>query len=208
MGSHKLDEMKRVLILGRAASGKSCLARTLGELTGLPVIELDKVFWQPQLQALPPDKWASVQNRLIQNPCWIMDGDLGPYDSVEIRLRAADTIIFLDFSILRCAWRASRRSHERADFWLWLLRYRHRSRPFLMKAIANHAPGATLHVLRNPKALKRLVADVACINRPMCAHFQLSRSTSAAILARRLIKRFNFRRALGSAVERRCISRA
>jgi hypothetical protein len=27
-----------------------------------------------------------------------MDGGLGPYDAVEMRLRAADTIILLDFS--------------------------------------------------------------------------------------------------------------
>jgi len=39
--------MKRVLILGRGASGKSTLARRLGEITGLPVVELDKAFWRP-----------------------------------------------------------------------------------------------------------------------------------------------------------------
>ena len=61
---------------------------------------------------------------LIQEDGWIMDGDLGPYDAVEVRLRAADTVIFLDFSLVRCAWRALRRSRERADFWLWLLQYR------------------------------------------------------------------------------------
>ncbi len=43
-----LENMKRVVILGRGASGKSTLARLLGEITGLPVIELDKVFWQPR----------------------------------------------------------------------------------------------------------------------------------------------------------------
>jgi len=90
-----------------------------------------------------------------------MDGDLGPYDAVEVRLRAADTIIFLDFSLFRCAWRAVRRSRERADFWFWLLRYRCQSRPFLLKAIANHAGSATPHVLRDPEALRRFVADAA-----------------------------------------------
>ncbi len=82
-------------------------------------------------------------------------------DAVDVRLRAADTIIFLDFSLVRCAWRAVRQSRERSDFWLWLLRYRRQSRPFLMDAIANHAANATLHILRNPEALKRFVADVA-----------------------------------------------
>ena len=60
--------MKRVIILGRGASGKSSLARTLGELTDLPVIELDRVFWQPGLQPVPPDKWASLQNELVRKP--------------------------------------------------------------------------------------------------------------------------------------------
>jgi adenylate kinase family enzyme len=127
--------MERVIIFGPGASGKSTLALHLGEITRLPVIELDKVFWRPGLVATPRDQWVEVQQRLVEEDRWIMDGDLGSHDDVEVRLRAADTIIFLDFSLIRCAWRAVRRSRERADFWLWLLRYRRRSRPFLMKAI-------------------------------------------------------------------------
>src|SRR6266404_8855610 len=153
--------MKRVVILGRGASGKSTLARRLGEITGLPVIELDKVFWLPGLAATPRDQWVAVQEKLVARDEWIVDGDLGPYDVVEVRLRAADTIIFLDFSIVRCAWRAVLRSRERADFWRWLMAYRRHSRPILMQAIANHAPTAELRVLRGPGAVRRFVAEVA-----------------------------------------------
>jgi adenylate kinase family enzyme len=152
--------MKRVVILGRGASGKSTLARGLGEITGPPVIELDKVFWRPGLVATPRDQWVVVQEKLVAEDGWIMDGDLGPYDAVEVRLRAADTIIFLDFSFVRCAWRAVRRSRERADFWRWLSAYRCQSRPILMQEIANHAVSAELRVLRDPEALRRFVADV------------------------------------------------
>ena len=152
--------MKRVVILGRGASGKSTLARRLGEITGLPVIELDKVFWGASLVAIPRDQWVVLQEKLVVEDGWIMDGDLGPYDAVEVRLRAADTIILLDFSLIRCAWRAIRRSRERADFWRWLLAYRFQSRPILMQAIASHAAFADLRVLRDPGALRRFVADV------------------------------------------------
>jgi len=89
-----------------------------------------------------------------------MDGDLGSNDAVEVRLRAADSVIFLDFSLVRCAWRAIRRSRERADFWRWLLAYRFQSRPALMHAIANHAASAELWVIRDPKALRQFIADV------------------------------------------------
>ena len=158
--------MKRVVILGRGASGKSTLARRLGEITGLPVIELDKVFWRPGLAATPRDQWVVVQERLAAKDGWIMDGDLGPYDVVEVRLRAADTIILLDFSLVRCACRAVLRSRERADFWHWLMAYRYKSRPILMQAIASHSPTAELRVLRAPGALRRFVAEVARESRP------------------------------------------
>jgi hypothetical protein len=93
-----------------------------------------------------------------------MDGDLGPYDVVDVRLSAADTIILLDFSFVRCAWRAIRRAPERADFWRWLLSYRRESRPLLMKAIAEHACNADLYVFRNPAAVSRFLAKWSEIN--------------------------------------------
>ena len=149
-----------MVILGRGASGKSTLARRLGRMTGIPVIELDKVFWRAGLLATPRDRWAVVQEKLVAEDRWIMDGDLGPYDVIEVRLRAADTIIFLDFSLVRCAWRAVRRSRERADFWRWLVAYRSRSRPILMQAIATYAASADLRIFRDPGAIRRFVADV------------------------------------------------
>jgi adenylate kinase family enzyme len=155
--------VKRVVILGRGASGKSTLARRLGDITGLPVIEVDKIFWQPGLIATPREQWVAMQEKLVAGDRWIIEGDLGPYDAVEVRLRAADTILFLDFSLVRCAWQAIRRSRARGDFWRWLLAYRYQSRPILMAAIASHVPNAALHVFRSPKPLGRFVAEVVTV---------------------------------------------
>jgi adenylate kinase family enzyme len=153
--------MKRVVILGRGASGKSILAKRIGEITGLPVVELDKVFWRPGLVATPRDEWVEAQALLAAKERWIMDGDLGRLDVVETRLRAAETVIVLDFSLARCAWRAIRRSRERADFWRWVIAYRWQSRPIILQAIANYAPIAELHIFRSPQALKRFVDNLA-----------------------------------------------
>ncbi|HEV8223577.1 MAG TPA: hypothetical protein VGQ05_25210 [Streptosporangiaceae bacterium] len=145
--------------MGPGAAGKSTLARALGEATGIPVTELDRVFWRPGLAATPKEEWSAVQAELVARPAWILDGDLGPYDVIEVRLRAADTVVFLDFSLVRCAWRAIRRSRENADFWRWLLAYRRRSRPALIAAIAAHAPAARVCVLRTPRAVRRFLAN-------------------------------------------------
>ncbi|HEY6249083.1 MAG TPA: adenylate kinase, partial [Candidatus Angelobacter sp.] len=116
---------------------------------------------QPDLVPLPPDHWAAVQEKLIAEERWILDGDLGPYDVVEPRFSAADTIIVLDFSLVRCVWQAFQRSRERAGFWQWVWMYRRRYRPILMQAIAKNAQNAQLLILPSPKAVRRLLANIA-----------------------------------------------
>lgn len=101
--------MKRVVVLGPGGSGKSTFARTLSERTGIPRTELDSVFWSADLRPTPPDEWSLIQQRLCAPDAWILDGDLGPYDVVEVRLRHADAVVLLDLPTWRCAWRALRR---------------------------------------------------------------------------------------------------
>jgi adenylate kinase family enzyme len=149
--------VKRVLIFGRGGSGKSTLARKMGQITGLPVIELDKLFWQTGLESMPRSEWVRKQHRLVQQEQWIMDGDLGQYDAPEVRLQAADTIILLDFSLVRCAWRALRRGRGRRGFWKWLITYRRRSLPVLMQAISKFAPHVELHLIRSPEELRQFI---------------------------------------------------
>lgn len=149
---------QRVVILGRGASGKTTLARTLGTLTGLPVVELDKEYWPPDLTPRSHAEWAQRQRELIAEPAWIMDGDLGPYDVVDIRLAAADTVIFLDLPLALCVWRALRRSRERADFWNWMIRYRSFA---TLRTINRYAPGVNLYWLPSTRHVTRFLGRVA-----------------------------------------------
>ncbi len=149
--------MERVVILGRGRAGKSTAAAELGRITGLPVVELDAHFWDSDLVPLPVDEWVRRQQSLAAAPVWIMDGDLGPYDAPAARLARADPVLVLDFSLVRCAWRAARRSRERWDFWWWLLTWRSRSRPAVLREVPVHAIGAAVHVVRAPRELQTLL---------------------------------------------------
>jgi hypothetical protein len=151
--------VRRVVVLGRGGAGKSTLARRLGGITGLPVVELDKHFWPADLTPLTHEQWAARQRELVARPEWIMDGDLGPYDVLDVRLATADTVLLLDFSLWRCAWRAVRRSRERVDFWWWLVTYRRRHLPELRRAIA--ASAVDLVVFRGPREVDRFVRTLA-----------------------------------------------
>src|SRR5437899_318961 len=145
--------MDRVVILGRGGAGKSSMARRLGSLTGLPVVELDKIFWQPSLSPKSREAWEELQRTLTRRPKWIMDGDLGPYDFLETRLEAADTVFVLDFPLVVCLARVMRRSRERADFWWWMLTWRWLSRPKITEAVRRHASNADTHRFRTPREL-------------------------------------------------------
>jgi adenylate kinase family enzyme len=148
-----------VVILGRGGAGKSTLAREISGRTGLPVAELDELSWRPGPAAPDPAWWAAEQRELVRPEAWIIDGDLGHYDrDLSLRLRAADTVIVLDFGFLRCAWRTLRRGREQAEYWRWVWGYRRHSLPVIRQAIAASAPSVTVHVLRNPAAVRRFLS--------------------------------------------------
>ena len=48
---------RRILIWGATGSGKTTLARRLGEALNLSVIELDDLFWQPDWQETPAEEF-------------------------------------------------------------------------------------------------------------------------------------------------------
>jgi hypothetical protein len=159
-GRHEHMTVQRVVILGRGGAGKSTVGRRLSELVGLPVIELDKHFWQPGLVPLSREKWVEVQRKLASQSRWIMDGDLGPYDALPVRLSMADTVLLLDFPLWLCLWRALRRGKENWDFWWWLITWRWLERPKLRDMFAEH-PNAQIHIARSQKELDQLLSKLA-----------------------------------------------
>jgi adenylate kinase family enzyme len=103
--------VKRVLVTGPAGAGKSELANELGKLIGIPVVHLDKLFWGPGWVPTPPHEWEAVQRRELAADSWIADAQFD--DMLPDWLQAADTVVFVDTSMLRCLWRVSRRRVNR-----------------------------------------------------------------------------------------------
>lgn len=88
----------RILVVGIPGAGKSTLSNRLGEITGLPVIHLDKLFWRPGW--VKPDilSWREKVKELVGGERWIIDGNYN--SSLDIRLPRAESIIMLDFPTL------------------------------------------------------------------------------------------------------------
>jgi adenylate kinase family enzyme len=45
---HTDRQLRRVLVIGPGGSGKSWLARRIGDITGLPVLHLDVFYWRTE----------------------------------------------------------------------------------------------------------------------------------------------------------------
>jgi adenylate kinase family enzyme len=159
--------VRKILVIGCAGAGKSTLARTLGARLGLPVTHLDRLFWKPGWQKTDKPQWHEIQRGLIAGEAWVLDGN---YDSsLDIRLPAADAVIFLDFPRWRCLVRVIRRtiaSRGRdtqapgcpdkvdAEFLRWIWTYRAQARPKVLAAVAEHGKNAEQIILGSPREVR------------------------------------------------------
>lgn len=93
--------MNRVMVIGCGGAGKSTLARALGEKTGLPVVHLDQIWWAPgNWQHLGDAEFVERLTEEMEKPRWILDGNFNR--TIELRLDACDTVIYLDYPRLVC----------------------------------------------------------------------------------------------------------
>jgi len=105
--------MKKIAIIGPPGAGKTTLARDLGPLLNMKVFHLDRLFWEPGWKGKSSEERLEILDHLVQEKQWIIEGTY--LDSSEPRLNAADTIIFLNTSLLLCLWRIMQRHRKDHD---------------------------------------------------------------------------------------------
>ena len=94
----------RINVTGNPGAGKSTLARRLAQGLGAPLIEMDRIVWDPGWRKVPKEEQMRRLTPLIDGESWVVDGV-----SRKARERA-DIIILLDYPRHVCAWRCVRRA--------------------------------------------------------------------------------------------------
>jgi len=101
--------MRRFVILGNAGSGKSTLARRLGARLDLPVVHLDRLFWQPGWVEPENDAFRARVAEAIAGDAWVCEGNYGGR-TLDLRLPRAELVVWLDTPRWVCLWRVIRRA--------------------------------------------------------------------------------------------------
>ncbi|WP_315832649.1 DNA topology modulation protein [Bradyrhizobium prioriisuperbiae] len=87
--------MRRVMVMGSSGSGKSTFARRLSAATGLPMVSIDALYWQPGWRPSDPFSFERRMTEAANEPTWIMDGNYISHCG-ELRRGLADTIVWFD----------------------------------------------------------------------------------------------------------------
>jgi adenylate kinase family enzyme len=104
-------DAERILILGPAAAGKSTLARSMAGKHGLPLLELDTLYWDDESPDYgvkrDPDERDRRLAQIAAREAWVLEGIY--YAWTRTALERADRIVFLDAPLWHRQWRILRR---------------------------------------------------------------------------------------------------
>ena len=167
--------MKRVLVIGSGGTGKTTVAQRLARRTGLPLIHLDLLYWRPGWQPTPSEEWREAVRRLVAGDRWIIDGNYG--GTLDLRLAACDTVVFLDLPRVLCLWRVLIRQlrylgrtrpelpngcRERLSwaFLAWIWTYPSRRRGSILTRLHALDKGKRVVILRNAREIEDFIAGV------------------------------------------------
>jgi adenylate kinase family enzyme len=166
--------VERVAIVGCGGSGKSYVARQLGRLLDLPVVHMDTVYFDDQWNPLPMERFEAAQRELVAAPRWVIDGNYN--STVQVRLEAADTVVFMDLPTRVCLWGILSRQlrHGRGqnnqdgvynritpDVLRYVLSYRRKMRPRILAKIDQYASDTQVIVLTSRRQTRRFLRQVA-----------------------------------------------
>jgi len=161
--------MKKIIIIGSGGAGKSTFARRLGEMTGIEVLHLDKLYWKPNWVEPSKEEWEKLLEKMLEKDEWIMDGNFG--GTLEMRLKHCDTAIFLDLPRTVCIYRALKRwtkyyntnrpdmtvgCNEKVDleFLGWIWSFPKKKKPKIEEKLKIFEKEKTIIRLRSPKEVE------------------------------------------------------
>lgn len=165
--------MKKVIVIGCPGSGKSTLSIALSEITGLPLYHLDMMYWNANRTTVEKSVFMQRLTQALEKDEWIIDGNYA--STIEMRLSACDTVVFLDYPTDACVdgirkrrgrprqdmpW-VEKEDEEDAELLEFVVSYNDTSRPKLLELLSNY-PEKSVIILKNRDEAQEFLNNI-CI---------------------------------------------
>jgi len=161
--------MKRIIIIGSPGAGKSFLARQVSVLTGIKLHHLDNIYWREDKTHIEHDELVYKLEEIFKEESFIIDGNYN--NTMDLRIRAADTIVYLDFDVEDCVAGIKGRVGSKRDDIPWIEEtldpeflqfvkdFPFKSKPKIMKLI-NETAGKNIITLHNREEVNNFVKSL------------------------------------------------
>lgn len=128
--------MRKIIIIGCPGSGKSYFAKKLHDKTGIPLYYLDMLWHNPDKTHISREKFDETLKIIFKREAWIMDGDYSR--TMEMRMRACDTVILFDLPYEVCMQGIAEREGTKRDDMPWEVA---ETDAMLLREVKNYIPG-------------------------------------------------------------------
>ena len=110
--------MNKIIVIGCPGSGKSTFAKKLKKIKDVPLYHLDLIWNKPDKTTITRDEFDIELSKIFKEEEWIIDGNY--QRTLERRIKEADTIFLLDYTLEVCLSGAINRVGIKRDDMPWV----------------------------------------------------------------------------------------
>lgn len=156
--------MLKVIIIGSPGAGKSTFARRLREAVNFPLYYLDMLWHKPNQTNISREEFDMRLGEILSKDCWIIDGNY--QRTLEMRMKACDTVFLLDFPVEICLSGAEERIGKKredlpwteteldAEFRQWIMDFPNSQLPQICELIEKYRKDKDIFIFKSRSELE------------------------------------------------------
>ena len=114
-----LGGARRINVIGTSGTGKTTFSRSLAEVLGLPLQEMDRLYWLQDWTDPEEEVFLAKVREAVSGGRWVLDGNYNR--TSDIKWASVECVVWLDYPFLttlrQAVFRAFRRSLTQEEIW-------------------------------------------------------------------------------------------